>query len=329
MQKLMISLDNKILDKNSQVAMRMVEYGEKNKLYIIIPSNIKKSFDLSKTVHVESTGGNKIQQFFRLKKIGKKILKKEKIDLIISKDPFFTGLIGWKLKKKFKIKLEVQLHGDFFSSDYYKKQNLFKYRLGKFVVKRADKIRVVGERIKKSLLEMSIDSKKIVVKPIEVLKLYKLVADHKEKGDFRKDYKEFSKIFVWGGRMEPVKNLFWLINVFAEVVEKNSKYLLLLIGDGSQRNLLKALVKKKNLSKNVKFIPWVDSLVPYIRNADCVLFPSLSEGYGLVPMEACDTGVSIIMNDVGVAGFELKEKNNINIISVKDKKKWVEVINNI
>ena len=72
----MISLDKKILEKDSRVAKRMIEYGKEDELFIVIPSKERKKFDLSDTVHVFSTGGNKIQQYFRLKKLGRKIIQK-------------------------------------------------------------------------------------------------------------------------------------------------------------------------------------------------------------------------------------------------------------
>ena len=122
MQKIMISLDKKIFDKNSRVAQRMISYGEKEKLFIIIPDFKKQTLELSENVMVQSTGGKKVYQFYSLKKLGIKIAKENNINLITAQDPFFTGLAGSCIKRKTKKKLEIQLHGDFFSSNYYKKR---------------------------------------------------------------------------------------------------------------------------------------------------------------------------------------------------------------
>jgi glycosyltransferase involved in cell wall biosynthesis len=327
MKVLMISLDKKILDKDSRVAQRMVEYGKKNDLFILIPYIKKESLDLSKNVHIESTGGNKIQQFFRLKKIGNNILKKEKIDLITTQDPFFTGLIGWLLKKKFKIDLEVQLHGDFFSS-YYKKKNLVKYYLGKIIIKKADKLRVVGERIKKSLIKLGVDKNKIEVKRV------KSFTEHKDSVsgiyiDLKKDYPEFEKRFIIVGRLEPVKNIEWLIKLFVEVIKEKPKYGLFIIGDGSQKNYLKNLVNELNLKNNIIFTGWIELAIASMSTADALLFPSKSEGYGLVVNEALSINCPVIMNDVGVAGYEVKVSDKVKIISVSNKNAWIEAILNI
>ena len=169
MKKLMLSLDKKILDKNSPVAKRMIEYGKLDELFIIIPDKQKKSLDLSETVHVESTGGGKIRQFFRLKKIGEKIIKENDIKFITVQDPSFSGNVGRWLKNKTGAILEIQLHGDFYGSDFYKngvKDRIGYLFFGKRNIRAADKIRVVGERVRESLIKLGIDVGKIYIQPV-------------------------------------------------------------------------------------------------------------------------------------------------------------------
>lgn len=321
----MISLDKNILNARSAVARRMVEYGKNDELFIIIPDKKKVVISLSATTHVYLTGGNKIQQFWRLKKIGEKLIKENSVNEITAQDPFYTGLVGFLLKKKFGIKLEVQVHGDFFD-DYYKRQWL-RIRLAKFVIKHANIIRVVGERIKSSLIKLGINKEQIVVRSVEIenldLGVYLKIS---KENIIKNKYPNFEKYFFWGGRMEPVKNLFWLVDIFAEVVKVNPKYFLLLVGSGSQLSVLQKKVSDLNLDENIKFLPWTDSFISFLANSDCLLFPSLSEGYGLVPMEASAAGINVIMNDVGVANYELKPSKKVKIIPVSDLESWMKVI---
>lgn len=322
----MVSLDKNILDKNSAAAKRMIFYGAQSDLFIIVPHNQKQIIELSEKVKVYATGGNKLQQFCRLKKIGREILKENKIDLITTQDPFFTGLIGVCLKKKTGAKLEVQLHGDFFSSDYYKKsgfKNWLQYYIAKLlVIKKADKLRVVGERIKKSLLSLGIEENKIKVLPIEQTVTrtgaFKIV-------DLKKDYPEFKKYFIFLGRLEPVKNVNWLIQIFSEVLKKHPDYVLFIMGDGSQRKQLEKEVKNLGVENNIIFTGWVENPIESLKTMDALLLPSLSEGYGLVAIEASTLNVLIIMSDVGLANFELKPGDKVKILPL-DKQKWVEEI---
>jgi glycosyltransferase involved in cell wall biosynthesis len=322
MQILMLSLDKKILDKDSRVAKRMVRYGKEDELFIVIPNKDNKHFDLSPTVHVRSTGGNKIQQFFRLKKFGMLAINRGGAEFITTQDPFFLGLVGWWIKSKSGKDLVVQLHGDFFGNNYYKHsgfRNLVQYYIGKFVISKADRIRVVGMRVKQSILDMGIKADKIIVKPVVELDAN---SNLEVKTNLKNKYSDFKKIFLVLGRIEPVKNISWLIKLWDEI---SKDYLLLIVGDGSLRKILESSVGKV---ENIIFENWTMDNIGYIKSADCVLFPSRSEGYGLVPMEALEAGTRIIMNDVGVANFELQPSDTVKIISLKEKEAWVREIHN-
>lgn len=318
----MISLDKNILNKDSVVARRMIEYGKENELFIIIPSKKKEIFDFSPTVHIQSTVGNKLLQFFRLKKIGKKLIKEKNIEKITAQDPFFIGLVGWCLKRKFKIKLEVQVHGDFFGG-YYKNQ-WFKLRLAKFILKHADIIRAVGERVKQNLLNLNIAKDKIIIRPIQ--NDLEFIKDFSSTIDLHGKYPAHERIFLFLGRLESVKNITWLIDIFNEVVRQKQNYLLLIVGSGIVKNKLINQVKEKKLEKNIKFEEWTNDPYGYLKTADCILFPSLSEGYGLVPTEASIVGTPVIMTDVGVANYELKPGSKVTIVPVGDKDKFVEAM---
>mgnify|MGYP001609016470 CR=1 FL=1 len=325
MRQLMISLDKNILNKDSAVARRMIEYGKEKELFIIIPDRGTEVFDLSSTVHVQSTGGNKLLQFFRLLYLSKNIIHNSKFiiqnSLVTVQDPFFTGLIGWLLKKKFKIKLEMQMHGDFFS-DYYKRQWL-KLSLAKFVLKRAETIRVVGERIKQSLLNLNISENKIIVRSVPIDAEF--IKNYQPKINLHEKYPSYEKIFLVLGRLDPVKNIPWLIEVFKEVA-KQKNFLLLIVGGSLEEGKLMFNVPCSMFHKNIAFEPWTNDPISYLKTADCLLFPSLSEGYGLVPMEASVVGTPVIMNDVGVANYELKPSENVKILPINNKDALVKAI---
>lgn len=324
----MISLDKKILDPNSAVARRMIEYGKKDELFIIIPDKEKKIFDLSQTVHVWSTGGNKLRQYFRLKKLGKKIINENNIKFITVQDPSFSGNVGRWLKKKTGATLEIQLHGDFYGSNFYRRN--FKDRIGYFFfgeknIKAADKIRVVSHRVEQSMLALGVDEHKIVIKPVPILENERLY--YNEPIDVKSNFPGYDKRFLFSGRLEEVKNLSWLIEIFEIVVrEYGRNFLLLVLGEGSEKNKLRAMVEEKQLQKNIKFKGWASNSQEYYPSVDCVLFPSLSEGYGLVPMEAVKVGAKIIMSDVGVANYELKPSEEVKIIPVSDREAWIKAI---
>ncbi len=322
----MLSLDKKILDPESVVAKRMIEYGSENELFILIPHTKSVSFDLSPTVHVRSTGGNKWQQYGRLKKIGLELIKNFAIPFCTVQDPSFIGNIGRWLKKKTGITLEIQLHGDFYSSDFYKKKikdYIGYFYFGKQNIKSADVVRVVNERVRQSVLKMGIDEKKIILRPIQVA--ISNLAQYDSLPSLQELFPGYAKRFLWLGRMEKVKNLDFLLEVFAELKHEHGDWLLFLQGNGSERNRLMQRAVKLNLQHTVKFSDsWVEAPWKLIKTADCLLFPSKSEGYGLAVMEAAAVGTPVIMTDVGVANYELRPSEKVRIVPVDDKEAFIK-----
>jgi glycosyltransferase involved in cell wall biosynthesis len=252
--------------------------------------------------------------------LGKKIIKNDEAREITTQDPFFTGLAGLILKRKGKIILEVQLHGDFFGGDYYKKSglgNLLRYVIARFIVlPRVDKIRAVGQRIKQSLLKIGVPESKIEVRPVYLDKDF--IAGFVPKSDLRVKYPEFKKIFLFLGRLEKVKNIPWLVEVFKTLSPKENSYLLLLVGSGGEKEKIEKKIAALGLGNNVRLEDWTNDPLSYLKTADAFVFPSLSEGYGLAVMEAVWSGCPLVMTDVGVANFELQAGEKVRIISIGD-----------
>lgn len=318
MQKLILSLDKKIFIPTSRVALRMIQYGQKDEIFIVVPTEETKRFDLSATVHVIGTGGNKIVQYQRLKKLGLDLIKKHHISVVTVQDPSFLGNIGCWLKKKTGASLEIQIHGDFFGSDFYKrtlKDRIGYQFFGKRNVRRADSVRAVGERVKRTVLDMGVDDEKILIQPVENLKSF--LSD--KQVNVRQEYPGHEKYFLFVGRLESVKGVDMLIDIFDDLVHGRDKnYFLLILGDGSKRETSENKVRRRKLQNNISFGGYAQMPESYYKNVDCVVFPSHSEGYGLVSMEAVEAGAKVIMTNVGVANFELKPSATTRIVPVGD-----------
>ncbi len=323
MKVLMISLDKNILDPNSEVSKRLLKRYAEDFLFILLPGSVDKVINLSEKIKVYAVGGGKIKQFFFLLKLGNKLCQ-EGIGEITTQDPFFTALIGRQLARKYAVRLEIQVHGDFYSTDYYKKQScvsLIRYYLGKFLLSRADVVRVAGKRIQASLEKMGMDKKKIIVKPVEIDLEY--IKNTKPSFSIKEKYPGFKKYFIFLGRFDRVKNLPWLIEVFSLVVKKNKYICLLLVGDGLEKDNILSSIKRNKLENNIKIEGWAKDIVSYLKTADCLLLPSKSEGYGLVVLEAVAVGLPVIMSDVGVANFELEKESKVKILSSFKREDWV------
>ncbi len=316
----MISLDENILDPRSRVAARMGLYGVTQELHILIPNRLACHRSLSDRVSVEGTGGGKTRQFIRLLRRGRQLIRENQVDEITAQDPFFTGLVGFLLIVGKKILLEVQLHGDFYGSDYYKKGTIkqrIQYVLGRYILEKADRIRVPGERVRQSMLRLGVAAAKIVVQPVwvDTERLRSLLP----RTDIHGRYPQFEKLFLVLSRFDPVKNIPWVIGVFANVVKARPRYGLVIVGEGGEKKKIHDTIVRHHLEHTVVLEPWTHDPLEDIKTADGLLFPSLSEGYGLVVMEAVALGTPVIMTDVGVAGYEAPRGPKVTIVPIGDK----------
>ena len=167
----MISTDKKILEQGSSVQKRMQEYGSLvDELDIIVCAKNGKQIVLDNNVQVFPTNSkSKIFYFWDAVRVAKKNIQSD-VDLVTTQDPFEIGLAGWMISKRLKAKLQLQIHTDFLSPHFISGslKNRIRVILAKFLLPKADSIRVVSERIKQSLTTYNLRLTTVSVLPIFV-----------------------------------------------------------------------------------------------------------------------------------------------------------------
>lgn len=88
------------------------------------------------------------------------------------------------------------------------------------------------------------------------------------------------------GRLTPPKNIFYILDIFAEYLKLNSKSVLLVAGDGELREQFFQSVKEKQLESNIKYLGPRDDIPALMMAMDFMLLPSLWEGLGIVLIES-------------------------------------------
>jgi len=319
MKVINISLDKKILDKDSAVARRAVAYGDLLEEYFIVVPGENKNIELSaKTKLCGIEASNKFLILLKIYQYLKDYLKNNKYDLITIQDVYYLASIGVNLANKFGIKSELQVHG-------FEKLSFFRKTIAKDNLRKADKIRVVSQRLKGYLVkEFSVAEEKIYIVPIAIDK-DSLLAKSGET-DLKQQYNN-SFIFLTVTRLVKVKNIAMQIRALASLADQDAQ--LVIVGDGPDKANLEKLVDSLGIRARVHFVGWVDELADYYHSADCLLLSSDSEGYGAVVAESVLVGLPVIMTDVGVAG-ELVE-NNVNglIVAVGDQEAFAKAMTRV
>ena len=318
MKVLNLSIDKKILEKDSAVAKRIVWFEEIVEKYIIlVPFLEKKELKLSENVFAYGSGGkNKVRQFFSVWKTASEVLKKEKFDVITTQDPYFTGMLGLFLTKKYNIPLEVQVHG-------LGEVGFLKRILRKFILKRADGIRAVGLRLKKEIMAMGLSEEKIIVIPV--------YTGTDVQVNTPKTYPSGEFIFLFVGRLVPVKNIQMQIEAMKILKEQSVRVKLWIVGTGPEEKRLKKLVSQYGLEDVVEFFGWKNTkeLEEFYKKAHCLLLTSKSEGWGMVVLEAGAYGMPVIMTDVGLVGEIITDDVNGKIVSCNNTMELVKIMEQI
>lgn len=112
-----------------------------------------------------------------------------------------------------------------------------------------------------------------------------------------------SKMLTLGvvSRLEPIKGMDLVVPAFAELVKSYPKCRLLVVGDGSQRELMKQQSLELGVADYVTFVgrQGQDALQSYYDQIDVLMMPSRSEGFGLTAIEGMARGCVVIASDVG------------------------------
>jgi glycosyltransferase involved in cell wall biosynthesis len=104
-------------------------------------------------------------------------------------------------------------------------------------------------------------------------------------------------VIIHIGRFEPPKNHDFLVNIYKTIYEKNHDTVLLLVGDGPLRGDIEKKVNHLGLKNNIIFTGIYSDIPAILCAADVFLFPSLSEGLGMVLIEAQTNGLHCIASD--------------------------------
>lgn len=227
-----------------------------------------------------------------------------KPDVVSVQDPFETGIVGWWIARKLKVPLHVQVHTDFLSPEYAKLSllNRFRVLVARLVLRRAARIRVVSERIKRTIESRYHTHAPIIVLPIfaDVGRLASLRSDlgNPQGSDLENRFEQFKFKLLVVARLEPEKNVALAIEAFAKSAPENA--CLIVVGTGSENMSLQRFAKRWNVADRVFFEDPSD-IRPFYKVADLLLVLSKYEGYGLVIVEALAAGKPVLSTDIGIA----------------------------
>ena len=315
MNTLMLSTDKNALNAGSEVRLRFIEYGKHfDALHILVLNTGEgdSKEEIAKGVWLYSTR-SLMKALIPLDalKIGTRIAKSEDIAVVTTQDPFEVGEIGARIASKVGAKLHVQVHTDPTSPWFTKgnTKNIARVALMSRVLKKADGVRVVSERVKKGLKLKFPDIAPMSVLPI----VHGLSAIQPEEGKSR-----FPFTILCMGRLEKEKHWHVAIDVLLEAHKSFPGAGIVFVGDGSERRRLESYAKSKGLKDSVYFAGWSMKPHEWFGKAHVLLHTGAYEGYGRVLLEAALAKLPIVSTDVGVVGEVFRLGQDIFACPVDD-----------
>ena len=134
------------------------------------------------------------------------------------------------------------------------------------------------------------------------------------------------KIMIYVGQLTIGKRLDLLFRAIQVLSQKRNDFILKIIGDGPERTNLVNLAKKSDIEKFISFegFKQKEEIVKYYAEADCFLFPSEYDVWGLVLIEAMaaclpciasvHAGATYDLISDGITGFAMNFENVDEII---------------
>src|SRR3990167_8140516 len=296
MRVVSFSTDWSVFDERSAVARRQrMQASTLERLEVFVPHGPKQIAHLAPNATIRGFGLGRTLGALRAILAA---LRLPQPDIVSAQDPFLIGLTAWCAARLSGAKLHVQVHTDVFSpgfSAHSRKNRLFVV-LARFILRRADAVRVVSERIKETLKPLHLTT------PVSVLPVFVdgEAITRAEAIDKKKEFPDFQKLVLVVSRLEPEKNVAAAIRAFFQIQKAQVGAGLVIVGSGSEGAALYELAQELGIEKQIVYVGARDSL-PFYKVADLLLVTSEFEGYGMVIVEALVAGCPVVSYDVGVA----------------------------
>jgi glycosyltransferase involved in cell wall biosynthesis len=141
------------------------------------------------------------------------------------------------------------------------------------------------------------------------------------------DDKNLSLLFV--GRLQPSKGLFELLVIFKGLLKTHPHLKLTIVGDGDIFGQLKKKIADNRLEGNVNLtgtVPY-QKVFDYYRSSTVLVFPTKSEVFPLVSIEAMASGLPVVASDI--PGLQESTGNNAVLLPPDDIDAWVTKLDNL
>ena len=115
--------------------------------------------------------------------------------------------------------------------------------------------------------------------------------------------------FLMISRLDKLKGFIPILRIFNKLNSKYQNISVTILWEWEYRETIEKYIYDKNLENNIYLLGAKKNIYPYLLQSDCFLFPSLSEAFWLVLIEALLANKVIVSSDCNIWPKEILHKN--------------------
>ena len=258
------------------------------------------------------------------------LFQKEKFDIVHSHQLFYSGIVLAAAKKR---NIKTRIAHSHFTQPLTSHISKFKFFLAKFYrylmrfIFAASATAIIGcsKKSGEFLVGKRLFAKKGIILNNGIdYNQYAFNIEKRQK--IRKEFHIEDKCVLGHiGHYSYIKNQRFLIDVFYGFHKKNKNSVLLLVGDGEDKELILDKVNKYGLENDVIFAGFRKDVPDLLSAMDVMVFPSLHEGFPLTLIEAQASKLPCVVSDTVTK--DVKLSNALSFVSLDDDTdKWCSEI---
>ena len=257
-----------------------------------IPANVKVKY-LFKSY--QQLSGRIISKFRSVRnlfrsKLARRVLGNEKFDVTISFMEGPTAKLHSQLMD-YAPRNYTWVHCNLKKSHWY--DQWFAVDEEKEFYRQVDKIAFVSQEVRDVFCDLyeTDAQKEVVYNPVSIDHIVSKATEKTKKRD-----EVFTIVNV--GRLVWQKNQSQLIEIAEILKSRGIKFRLLIVGEGILREQLEELIKSKKLENEVRLVGFKSNPFILLKNADVFCLTSVSEGWGMVVVEALALSLPVVSSPI-------------------------------
>ncbi|MBF0485073.1 MAG: glycosyltransferase family 4 protein [Candidatus Omnitrophica bacterium] len=136
-----------------------------------------------------------------------------------------------------------------------------------------------------------------------------------------------SFVILTVARLSPEKNVDLIVRIAPQVIAENSQAVFVIAGDGPLLSFFQDQVQDKGLSRNIRFVGFVDDVRGLLNLADVFLLPSFMELHSIAVLEAMSVGAAIVISrDVGCHNEFITDRQNGVLLDPFSDEGWASAL---